>query len=277
MTETELYKKYIQTANGKIYYFTNDLKSNLPTVVLLHGLSANHTTWSKTIKVLANNQFNCIAPDLRGHGYSDKTKKPRLYSINNQANDLSFILKQEKIKSYVLVGYSYGGLVALQQAIGAPEHLVGLVLASSNHTSPARYKGLGWMNGLIIASYYLAAFLMLWQSKKEYYYYRPSRAKNYWQATWQGLQTMPASVNGWLLAKLLKADFREQLGSIKVPTCLVYSRIDPFVTKQEIEDMAVKLPICQVVESEHDSHFIATDSQVELTGIILNFLKNSCA
>ena len=52
------------------------------TVMLLHGLSSNHTTWLNFMETLAARGIRSIAPDLRGHGFSDKSKHKAWYALS---------------------------------------------------------------------------------------------------------------------------------------------------------------------------------------------------
>src|SRR5579871_3661037 len=104
-----LVKKYLETKIGRIFYFTNiSHLDNRPTIVFLHGLSSNHTTWLNIMSSFVENGYNVIAPDIRGHGFSSKNKIRRLYSFSRLADDMESILKQERATEVVVVGYSFG-------------------------------------------------------------------------------------------------------------------------------------------------------------------------
>jgi alpha-beta hydrolase superfamily lysophospholipase len=71
----DLSQKQIETPQGRIAYFMTPPRAGAPVVLLLHGLSSNHTTWRPLMETLSARGFVCIAPDVRGHGHSDKTKR----------------------------------------------------------------------------------------------------------------------------------------------------------------------------------------------------------
>ena len=67
-----------------------------PTLLLLHGLGCHHGTWEPVIDALARH-YTVIAPDLLGHGQSDKPRHD--YSLGAYANllrDLMFALGIER-------------------------------------------------------------------------------------------------------------------------------------------------------------------------------------
>src|SRR3989339_720985 len=164
-------EKSIRTASGQIFYYLENSFSGRPFVVLLHGLSSNHTTWLNTMKILHDNSYNCLAPDLRGHGHSDKTKNKKLYQLPVFVNDLQKIINNEQIKDFLLVGYSFGGQVAIDYAAKYQNTLKGLVLISANHAPPLDYLHLGFLTPLISGSLNLLAALLFWQERQSYHYY----------------------------------------------------------------------------------------------------------
>ena len=54
-----------------------------PAILLIHGIGDNSTTWSTVQSALAQ-RFTVIAPDLLGHGKSDKPRAD--YSVAAYAN-----------------------------------------------------------------------------------------------------------------------------------------------------------------------------------------------
>jgi len=267
-------EKISQTANGKIFYYLENSFPGRPFAVLLHGLSSNHTTWLKTIEALRENQYNCLTLDMRGHGHSDKTKNKGLYQVSVFAEDLKQIIDEEQIKNFVLVGYSFGGQVAIDYAARYQNDLKGLILISVNHAPPAEYLlHLNFLTPLVSGGLNFLAAICYYQGRQKYYYYEHGRAVGYWDSVWDGLRTMPLSVNFWLLVQAVKVDLRNQIQQIKVPTIFVCGQKDIFITQEEISDMMKAVPGAQLIISKNPDHFVGTNSQDETTSIILNFLK----
>lgn len=80
-------------------------ENNSKTVLLIHGLSSSSLTWRKLAKDLANIGYKVIAPDLKGHG---KSNRSRNYSLENWSNDILNL----GIKPDIMIGHSLGGLIA---------------------------------------------------------------------------------------------------------------------------------------------------------------------
>lgn len=83
-----------------------------PPILLVHGWSQHHLCWSKQMNGPLAARFRLIAPDLRGHGASDKPDNADSY--NNSApwaGDFDAIIKALKLDHPLIVGWSMGGWV----------------------------------------------------------------------------------------------------------------------------------------------------------------------
>lgn len=104
-----------------------------PTVLLMHGLGCDHTTWEPVIDSLAK-RYTVIAPDLLGHGLSDKPRAD--YSVGGYANGMRDLLTVLGVDKATVVGHSFGGGVAMQFGYQFPERTERLVLVASGGLGP---------------------------------------------------------------------------------------------------------------------------------------------
>ncbi|GED99481.1 alpha/beta fold hydrolase [Gordonia crocea] len=103
-----------------------------PPVVLIHGIGDNSSTWEPIMARLASD-YTVIAPDLLGHGFSDKPRAD--YSIAAFANgvrDLLWVLGHERV---TVVGHSLGGGVAMQFYYQFPSMVSRLALVAAGGVS----------------------------------------------------------------------------------------------------------------------------------------------
>jgi pimeloyl-ACP methyl ester carboxylesterase len=110
-----------------------------PALLLLHGIGNNCQTWSGVIDRLAETHA-VIAPDLLGHGASDKPRGD--YSIAAYANGMRDLLSVLDIEKATVVGHSLGGGIALQFAYQFPERCERLALVGSGGLGPELSAGL---------------------------------------------------------------------------------------------------------------------------------------
>jgi len=100
----------------------------LPVVLLVHGITSSSATWDPIIPTLAE-RAHVIAPDLLGHGDSDKPRTD--YSLGALASVLRDLLEHLGHERVTVVGHSLGGGVAMQFAYQYHERCERLVLVSS--------------------------------------------------------------------------------------------------------------------------------------------------
>jgi pimeloyl-ACP methyl ester carboxylesterase len=100
----------------------------LPVLLLIHGITSSSATWDPVIPGLAEHA-HVIAPDLLGHGDSDKPRAD--YSLGGFASGLRDLLEHLGHERVTIVGHSLGGGVAMQFAYQYYEHCDRLVLVSS--------------------------------------------------------------------------------------------------------------------------------------------------
>ena len=104
-----------------------------PALLLLHGLGCTHRTWLPVLDALAR-RYTVIAPDLLGHGESDKPRAD--YSVGGYANGMRDLLTVLDIDKVTVVGHSFGGGVAMQFAYQFPERTERMVLVASGGLGP---------------------------------------------------------------------------------------------------------------------------------------------
>jgi pimeloyl-ACP methyl ester carboxylesterase len=104
-----------------------------PPVVLIHGIGDSSATWAPVIGELATRHL-VIAPDLLGHGHSDKPRAD--YSVAAYANGVRDLLGVLGVERATLVGHSLGGGVAMQFAYQFPERTERLVLVGTGGAGP---------------------------------------------------------------------------------------------------------------------------------------------
>jgi pimeloyl-ACP methyl ester carboxylesterase len=99
-----------------------------PPLLLIHGIGDSSDTWRPVVEQLAE-RHTVIAPDLLGHGRSEKPRAD--YTIAGFANAMRDILSVLEVERVTVVGHSLGGGVAAQFAYQFPERCERLVLVGS--------------------------------------------------------------------------------------------------------------------------------------------------
>lgn len=99
-----------------------------PVAVCVHGWGCSLYSFNRNLRAIADAGVVAIAPDVRGHGWSDKPLDQASYTPEALARWLLALLDVLAVPRAVLVGHSMGGAVVLRAALLAPERVAGLVL-----------------------------------------------------------------------------------------------------------------------------------------------------
>lgn len=91
-----------------------------PPILLVHGWPQNWWTWRKVIPELAE-RFRVIAPDLRGHGWTEAT--PAGYEKEQLASDLLGVLDVLGVERTTWIGHDWGAWTGFLAALKAPERV----------------------------------------------------------------------------------------------------------------------------------------------------------
>lgn len=99
-------------------------------ILLLHGLGSTKADWNFQKKAFSE-EFRIIAPDLRGHGNSDKPGGKEAYGVAQSAEDMKLLLKELKIDKCIVVGFSMGGAIAFEMAVKYPALISKMVIVNA--------------------------------------------------------------------------------------------------------------------------------------------------
>lgn len=112
------------TLNNSVGINTRYAIDHKPVVLFIHFSGGNLHIWDGVLP-LFEKEYSIIAPDLRGHGKSDKPLGG--YHIDDMAEDMYLLLQQLKVDRCYVVGSSLGAEVGLSLAASHPEMVLSLV------------------------------------------------------------------------------------------------------------------------------------------------------
>jgi pimeloyl-ACP methyl ester carboxylesterase len=83
-----------------------------PAILLIHGWSQSHMSWSYQLESHLADEFRLVALDNRGHGMSEKPPEAEHYRDERLwADDVAAAISALNLERPVLVGWSYGGFI----------------------------------------------------------------------------------------------------------------------------------------------------------------------
>lgn len=119
--------KFIEVDGVRLHYLE---RGSGPALVLLHGngVYANDFEYSGLVDKLSE-RYRVIAFDRPGFGYSERPRTT-LWTPDAQARLLHHALQELKVDSSIVLGHSWGTMVALAMGLQVPDAVRGLVLLS---------------------------------------------------------------------------------------------------------------------------------------------------
>jgi pimeloyl-ACP methyl ester carboxylesterase len=116
--------EFVEIQGRRVRYYR---QGDGPPLLLLHGGfgdAAFH--WQETLPLFAED-WTCVAPDMPGYGESDPLLKMDLMVLVNWTHQLMETLE---LSSVVIIGNSFGGLIARLLAANHPEDVRAVVLVN---------------------------------------------------------------------------------------------------------------------------------------------------
>ncbi|MBP7820657.1 alpha/beta fold hydrolase [Candidatus Saccharibacteria bacterium] len=227
-------------------------------VILLHGIASNSSIWDETITYIDTNKYQVIAMDLLGFGDSPKPSKND-YSLEEQAKQVAYTVKKNKIKKPVLVvGHSLGALVALEIASNKILKASKLILCSPPIYLPGDY-------GSISSEYKKTD-----RAKSNVYFALYETIANKPKVSLNTAKRVANKFSGFILTPETWLPFKQsllnainnqnslnQLKNIKTKTTIIFGKLDLFVIPKYYKESAKNNKNISV-ESFTGSHNIST-------------------
>jgi len=118
MVDTSAQSHKIDLPAGRFHYLSwGAEQSELPSALLLHGVTSSAQSWVRVGPALAN-RYRVYALDMRGHGDSIKPSKGA-YSLRHTADDAAAFIDILGLERPLLMGHSWGGATAMVLASGS--------------------------------------------------------------------------------------------------------------------------------------------------------------
>lgn len=101
-----------------------------PPLVMIHGAYGAAGDFAASLIPQTEKRFRSIAIDRPGHGYSEPGDDIATVTPDDQAQLLHAALGALQVRKPILLGFSYGGAVALSYALRYPDNVAALVLVN---------------------------------------------------------------------------------------------------------------------------------------------------
>ncbi|MDF0556577.1 alpha/beta hydrolase [Kamptonema sp. UHCC 0994] len=223
-------------------------------ILCLHGHPGSGQCMSVFTDRLSQ-RFQTFSPDLRGYGNSHTTEN---FDMEDHLADLEALLDRFGIQQCLVLGWSLGGILALELAIRYPQRVTGLILVATAARPRGNHPAIAWDDYLYTGIAGIINWLIpSWQwnintfAKRSLFRYliQQHTATTYRylasDATPAYLQTSSAA-NG-ALSKALRAGYNRlpELSQIQCPCLILAGEADRHITSESSLETARHLKDAQ--------------------------------
>ncbi len=127
--DSNIKEGFVDSGGVKIHYAT---MGSGPLVVMIHGFPDYWYTWRKQMAGLAD-KYQIVAIDQRGYNLSDKPEGADNYAVRLLVSDVRAVIKHFGRDHAIIVGHEWGGVVAWQLALNAPQFVERLIILNVPH------------------------------------------------------------------------------------------------------------------------------------------------
>ncbi len=274
----------------KIYYKLYKTGSNKK-LITLHGGPGGSHDYLIPLADLANYGINVLFYDQFGCGRSEDPKDPSDYTVEHGVEELEELRKQVFNDKVVILGHSYGGLLALAYAIKYQHNLKGLIVSSGLSSVPYTVKEMQRLIDELPKEYRDA--IRKYDALKDYKNPEYLRAVNYFYSQHLlRLKEMPEPVkktfeflekrktyeimNGpnefTIIGTIKDYDITDQLSKIQVPTLITVGRYDE-VTPNVAELIHKNIKGSRLVIFENSSHMAMWEEREKYISVVREFIE----
>ena len=283
---------FVSGAGAEIYYKT--VGRGLPLVLLHGGPGADHSDFLPYLRPLAR-RYQLVLVDERGSGRSERLQDPKHYTLESMVEDLEVLRKHLRLKRWVMLGHSFGGILAQAYAVRYPKYLAGLVLAGTASTAksinadfrrirrttkaPLRARldahestGIFQRDGEYRPAYAALSARVL----APFMYAKPPPARKPTAVAMEVLREMWVRRSDFRIDGNLKGfDFTAQLSRVKAPALVVIGDRD-LVTTPSAQLSRASLPRASLVVMAECAHMMFVDQTVRFNHLLDGFMRH-CA
>jgi pimeloyl-ACP methyl ester carboxylesterase len=138
-------------ATGLTYHVLEWGEEHEHSILLLHGFLDIAWSWRPTVEAGLAERFHVIAPDMRGHGDSDRVGPGGYYYFADYLADVHELVKQRAHDKLTIVGHSMGGSIASYYTGSYPSRVHKLALLEGIGPPPQSPTGpervIAWLAG----------------------------------------------------------------------------------------------------------------------------------
>lgn len=251
--------------------YLDENSSAKETVLLLHGLGSNGSSWRLQIPALTEAGFRVIAPDARGFGHSGFPGGK--LTIKTMAADFARLIERTEASPVHVIGISMGGTHALQLALDYPEYIKSLVLVNTFASLRPKKASLWLYYGIRVILLHILGIETQAKFVAKKIFPNPEMDIARKELIGQIMQANPRAYRQVMLS-FGTFNLTSRLPEISIRTLVVTAENDGTVSPSNQKILAEKIPNASQILIPDAGHAVIIDQPVEFNRAVLKFLQS---
>lgn len=269
MTMNELPRSQVDALDIDTNYYHAG-PPNGQSLVLLHGMSTSGDSFREYMHSLAD-EYHLIAPDIPGFGFSGNTEP---YTIDHLIEWLASLIDKLALEPLILLGHSFGGILASAYALAYPEDISKLILLSPalfvGHTIPPFARRIGESRAVAETGIALSRVLLERQIRTQFY--QPEQmADSIWDRRRADYSRARATAAAFNAAAAL--DITPRLTNLDKPTLVMWGNDDPVLAPSQAVLLEEFIDDIQIQFLENCGHVPMIEQRDEVARISREFIE----
>ncbi|MDF2694848.1 MAG: Beta-ketoadipate enol-lactone hydrolase [Labilithrix sp.] len=266
---------YVRTRLGRLFYEERgaERRAGDPAIVLLHGLLFDGGMWRAQIEPLSA-LGRVVVFDGPGHGRSEPG--PR-FTLEDHADALFDAFVELGIQRAVVVGLSWGGMVALRLGLQYPAKVAGLAILDASAESDSLPKRLKYRAFIAMHRRVGFPYSLFERELGPLMFSGRTRANDRPLLEASYRRTMGFEREGLARAALAvvvhRKDILADTARIRTPTLVLCGREDGSTPPERSEAMARTIPGAKLVILDGVGHMSALEAPAEVNAHVVPFVR----
>lgn len=245
----------------------HEISGQGPLLLLLHPVGLDRTFWCGLNEVLSKH-YTVVAVDSAGHGNSPDARRPG--RMSDRVRDTVELLEELDRGPAILIGISFGGMIAQQVALARPDLVSGLVLGGCPGAIPEPFRDAIKNRGAdaersgmeaVVESTLERWFTPMYASNEAVASVRKRILDNTpsnWAAAWEAVS---------------EHDAIDRLRCLKIPALVVAGELDLATSLEAKRALAAAIPDSRLVIMPGAPHMMQIEQSQQFADVVGSFLE----
>lgn len=246
---------YINIIGGRLAFTDSGIGE--PNLLFIHGFRLSHKVWDETTQYFTKLGARVICVDLRGHGQSEMSIEN--WDFDDYVEDIISLIKFLNLEGTVIIGHSFGGMIAQVVAQKYPELIKAVVLVNTT-CKLSEYEKEGLIKKVKIVEKY-RGFLKLLPAKLI------GRVNH-------EFISCPSFVSRIVLGHCIEFDNRQNVNKISCKTFIIAGMRDSTVNPASSDRLHFKIENSTLLKIENARHNIMSKNKDVFNNALHSFIFN---